>query len=434
MQVIVPETSRSFTSRRSPARSDWAEGAQLLHDLEQQELQVSESMYTSAIRSAKRWRMALGLLCHLQRPALQANTMTYGAAAYALRNETKWIQSLSLLTGAQGASLESSLVTYNITTTSLGRSTGQWMRVGALLSDLKRVYLKPDIVSYNSMISSEGVGWQKAIALKAQMRAQQEGNMITLNSMGNSFSRAAVWEQAMRVRKDVAALHSQPDLVMVNTVINACKPQWSTALFLRDPSWSQQSPDAFTYVACISCCESGAQWQRAFSLLGRSEAQQLSSSITYNAFAAVLNTSEQWLQNLALLCNQRWRRLPADIITFGTLVTACEGCAQWPAALMVFQELLSSGPMPDLIAYNAATSACGRGSQWQFALTLFFELFAARLQGNSISRNSAISACANGGHWEHALLLLSESWATIEAWSALPRTVSGYLLVLKGME
>ena len=57
-----------------------------------------------------------------------------------------------------------------------------------------------------------------------------------------------------------------------------------------------------------------------------------------------------------------------NVITYSTLISACEKGKQPERALEVFQAMQEQGVMPDVITYNALISACEKGKRFDQCL------------------------------------------------------------------
>jgi pentatricopeptide repeat protein len=98
----------------------------------------------------------------------------------------------------------------------------------------------------------------------------------------------------------------------------------------------------------------------------------------------------------------------SDVITYSSIISACEKSSQWERALELLSEMRERGIEPNVITYSAAISACEKGSKWERALELLSEMRQRGLEPNAISFNAAITACEKGAQWERALELLGE--------------------------
>jgi pentatricopeptide repeat protein len=62
----------------------------------------------------------------------------------------------------------------------------------------------------------------------------------------------------------------------------------------------------------------------------------------------------------------------------------------------VFQEMVHKNCERSVITYSSLISACEKAGQWQLALELFNEMHAEGCVPNTVTFNSLITACAQG--------------------------------------
>lgn len=70
------------------------------------------------------------------------------------------------------------------------------------------------------------------------------------------------------------------------------------------------------------------------------------------------------------------------------------GCA--PQVMEVFQEMVHKGCERSVITYSSLISACEKAGQWELALELFNEMAGEGCVPNTVTYNSLITACAQG--------------------------------------
>jgi pentatricopeptide repeat domain-containing protein 1 len=49
-----------------------------------------------------------------------------------------------------------------------------------------------------------------------------------------------------------------------------------------------------------------------------------------------------------------------SVITYSSLISACEKAGQWDLALQVFDEMRGEGCVPNVITYNSLITACAQ--------------------------------------------------------------------------
>lgn len=50
-----------------------------------------------------------------------------------------------------------------------------------------------------------------------------------------------------------------------------------------------------------------------------------------------------------------------SVITYSSLISACEKAGKWATALQLFDEMQRDGCTPNTVTYNSLITACGQG-------------------------------------------------------------------------
>lgn len=58
-----------------------------------------------------------------------------------------------------------------------------------------------------------------------------------------------------------------------------------------------------------------------------------------------------------------WKGLERSVITYSSLISACEKAGRWETALQLFDEMLRDGCTPNTVTYNSLITACGQGER-----------------------------------------------------------------------
>ena len=145
------------------------------------------------------------------------------------------------------------------------------------LSDMVLARVVPNTVSYNSLISACGTGFQ--------------------------------WELALHVLGDMRA---PKDRLSFSSAITACEKvgRWVIALSLLVQLSILQRPDAIAYNSAVSVCENAGQWKQAGQLLVCMRASRVMPTVvTYSAVISACAKAQQWqwaLHWLTCACPTTW--------------------------------------------------------------------------------------------------------------------------------
>ncbi|CAE8723500.1 unnamed protein product [Polarella glacialis] len=186
----------------------------------------------------------------------------------------------------------------------------------------------------------------------------------------SAFARAVVWRQALSLVSSKAA-----------------------------EEWGLQEPIAkAACTAAIAACDRAGVWEQAVAVISEMLDRHLHpSTYSLNAVLSACGRCSEWEQALGM-----WATLeggvsgvgtPADWVTSGLLVRACERAGQWANALALFEDLGRSRMELGTAAHNAAVSACALGRRWADALDLLRRMDAGRVPMTRSTRNSVLRAC-----------------------------------------
>ena len=57
-----------------------------------------------------------------------------------------------------------------------------------------------------------------------------------------------------------------------------------------------------------------------------------------------------------------WKGCERSVITYSSLISACEKAGQWELALELFNEMHQEGCIPNTVTFNSLITACAQGS------------------------------------------------------------------------
>ena len=60
-----------------------------------------------------------------------------------------------------------------------------------------------------------------------------------------------------------------------------------------------------------------------------------------------------------------------NVITFSSLISACEKAGCWELALEMLSDMHKEGCAPNVVTYNSLITACAQGCQWEKASEMF---------------------------------------------------------------
>lgn len=92
-----------------------------------------------------------------------------------------------------------------------------------------------------------------------------------------------------------------------------------------------------------------------------------------------------------------------SVITYSSLISACERAGECDLALALFDRMAGEGLRANTICYNSLITACAQGCRWQRAAEVFDRMAAQGCTPDVVSYTALISAYEKGGQWRRAL-------------------------------
>ncbi|CAE8643320.1 unnamed protein product, partial [Polarella glacialis] len=423
---------------------------------------VSFNAAASACARTLAWQEAISLIfCQLPAAGLELDAIGVGAAASGCeRAAGRWPQALGLLTSAAAKGLQIDLVLCNTAISACARGAC-WRRAVQLFGDelepfeqfasrsrgtpLAFKMTRPDVVTYNSVITACGRGLQPSLALEllGEVRCRRlSPTIVTFNSALSSCDGSGRWREALGLLLELCQqrLEIQPASMSAALGALAQGMQWELGLFLLGGArrrglqtdallesaainiyakgilWQEAlcrltgmrrlgaRPDAASYVAACNACDLALQWEQAVIQWEALRAGGVPPSREpLNAVASACSSVGLWQLALSWLQSASLLRL-ADSVTCNSVLSACAAASRWLEALV----LLGSVELrPDLLSFNTGMSSCEWGGAWSHCLQLHRKLLGSRLVPDQQSYRSPIRA-ASQGCWRASLRILQD--------------------------
>jgi len=279
-------------------------------------------------------------------------------------------------------------------------------------------------------------------------------NVFTFGSLMNACNRARNVDKAITtlrsMEKDYGVV---PNAIVYSSVISACarseppKSELAMQLLQEVVEEKKLSMSVVGFNAAISACAQASDWENAISLLTRMEeatrnrttgnnsGHQKASNflvpepdvVTYGTVLAACERGGQWRLILKKAESMQERGLPLDGLSVMTCLHACaemglayEGLRYLDMMKSVkevtqqtarYQRYGARKPLmgPDAVAYRCAISACARGGAWREGIRLLQECKdVTGTPANTVAYTAAITGCEYAGEWKEAFFLLDK--------------------------
>ncbi|CAJ1390413.1 unnamed protein product [Effrenium voratum] len=249
--------------------SSWPAALVFLAELSSRALRSNLITCNTLITSdARHWPYARGLLTHFKASGLQADVVSYNAAAFA----SPWRQALSLLRATAASTLRLTVASCSTAIAAADSSESAWRWALLLLLEATRRALD-SLVAQNAATGIVAkASWPFALARLAPSEASFGANL------GCSH-----WSRSLQLLKQSAFSATRPNLIMHNAAAGACaraKGRQSGAWRALLLSLRSDLTNLVTFSEGITACSHQLRWTQAAALLSRCLLQGLLPDLT----------------------------------------------------------------------------------------------------------------------------------------------------------
>ncbi|CAJ1345489.1 unnamed protein product [Effrenium voratum] len=356
-------------------------------------LQFSKSSAVAAnscIRACKsNWRVALCLFA-----SANCDVITYSSVTSAC----SWHLAADFLMAMGHDQVLPNVISYN-SAIDVGEKAGRWQRAVALLEQIVQSDLLPSTVSCNSAIRSCAAAGNLEVAqqlLCAMPAWRLTPEVISFNSVIAVCERRGNWATALSIFQEMKDARLAPDVISCSSLISCCESaaQWTVALELLTAMehWTV-SPDVFSYNCAISACDKGGQLGMAMALLQQMTGSRVQRDVvSFNSAISAAGKDGKWRVALSLLQDMEDLDLRCTVVSLNSALNTCP----WQLGLALLATM-TFGMCPDVITFSSVILACQQALAWLPALTLLHTMRSLRVEANVVTYQAAVAACDGGG-------------------------------------
>ncbi|CAJ1378606.1 unnamed protein product [Effrenium voratum] len=367
-EQCLQSTVVSFNAAMAACAREWWQAMCVLQALPLRGLLPDVISYNAGINACEAqngWQMALGLCRNLEESLLQRNVVTFGSMISSFAKNSQWQQALDCLRELKMSALQENLIAYNAAISACEHMQ-LWQAAVHLLQEAQASAITPDIISFNCALSACSEDLPAARRLLSALRfAGLQETPVTGHAVMRALGSASQWEEALAHLARLA----DPDLISFHCAAAAAcgtAHAWQRALqVLSSARLASFHWDSVTYTTAMIAFEKGGQWQKALLLFEEAVTRTRCDLVIYNAAMS----AGPWQHCLLLLHDLQLRKLRANAVTFGAVVSACRNSGQWTWALHVL-DVARRQLAANSVVTNAAVNACGRAEQWQRGMQL----------------------------------------------------------------
>jgi pentatricopeptide repeat domain-containing protein 1 len=398
--AIVYSTAISACSREAKADPvQYKTALSLLAEAEEKGLGMSVVGYNAALGAcshAGAYQAAIELFDRMQTQGI-VDAVSYGTVMAACENGEEWnlVLKYADLMVSSGFALDGLAVTcalhacqqkglavdalryLDIMKTSpkaTRRKTYGMKRMGA------RTPLEgPDNVAYRLAISAcaRGGNWEKGVQLLGEMReVTGKADVIAYTAAITGCEYAGEWKKAFSVLEMMRKDGVEPNEVTMAAIIGACATACNQG--------TEETPLALKKALQL------------FQVMKKDPTVVSPNIAVYNAAIRTCGEANKLDVAFRLLVDAETNGLEPTIVTFGTLMTACERASSLKGMDKVFQLMKDASIVPNEIFYGAAISCLRKSSQGDRAFLLLRKIIKDELKPNVATFNTVLVAQTEG--------------------------------------
>eukprot|EP00929_Paragymnodinium_shiwhaense_P000747 TRINITY_DN100983_c0_g1_i1.p1 TRINITY_DN100983_c0_g1~~TRINITY_DN100983_c0_g1_i1.p1 ORF type:complete len:410 (+),score=82.59 TRINITY_DN100983_c0_g1_i1:171-1400(+) len=167
------------------------------------------------------------------------------------------------------------------------------------------------------------------------------------------------------------------------------------------------------YTIAITALARVQDWWQASEMLEEMQRERLAVAdiVARNAVANALAGAGEWSGALDVFRTAQHAGLRANVVTYGTALSACESATGWQASMAKLGCLGSSGFDFHEVTINAAASICAKNHKWEWSEHLLVSMEQLQLTPDIFTYSAVTTGYQKEHRWELAVLLL---WQMIE--------------------
>ena len=409
--ITLNAAIRSCNAAESPL-SRWFGALCFLQDAINQTLRLDLIAYSSSLHGeVLAWRSNLNLLSYINQQTMQLDVVACSTAMTTCQKGNLWDLSLHLFANFH----QPNQIMCNAAVSSCEEGA-QWSKALLLLEGLSndlRMGMSCDIITFNSAISAceKSSQWRWALEVLMQADETLPLDVISFSASISACEKAGKWQHALNLYSEFLLRALQMDLIICNAMISACEKggQWQAALHFMGHLVSKGlKPDQTSHNALLSAFQKGQQWQKALQTFHELRSAGTMNLISYNS--VIRACIDHWTLALQLFTDLKkdlGQDFRGDLVTYSSLISACEKGQQWCLALCIFEDSQRREEfLSDSILYMATMTAVR--SKWSIVLDLLAQLRMRHFSIDTDAYDVILSSCEQGGVAKNASTFLRE--------------------------
>ena len=399
--------SVSYRTIINACSQEWNQALLLLQEGRETILATDVSSYgavISACQAASCWKEALSVFESLAEAGVEADARSFTSAITSSIRGEDWQGAVARFSDMLKQSLETDSIVQNAGLRARGWLL--WQSAIQQLALLVQAGLRPDVASYNTVLSACEGQWRRSLALATQMEHKaMKSTVVTMGVLLSGKNELSeTWSRPLQLLAAWYLRSAETSVVSHTNLLAGMADSWHNAVAYFAALQARGVIKVLPMeTAAAHAFRNGGRWQQVVNVAA--QATGVADLVMRHVVLDSQVSALQWRSGVQVYASLALRNLQPNLLTANLALSAC----QWRLASALLRNLGLSALETNVVSCSTAIAACGTSSRWQFVSMLLERLEERRLETNTIACNSAVSALGKSMHWQLASWVLSDA-------------------------
>mmetsp|Transcript_3006 Transcript_3006/g.4839 ORF Transcript_3006/g.4839 Transcript_3006/m.4839 type:complete len:1032 (-) Transcript_3006:47-3142(-) len=380
---------------------DWRVPVRILNDAMAKNIlprTAAFNMVLNRLAATTQYAVSLRLFRRMSKTGVRPNMLTYNAVLRVLSQAGQWQLAVSILREMARAGVKPDLLCYNHALGACVKRSKLEASKRALTTRNSKLsataLLPPESINVDDVIAIDNTTENVYEGLGADAK---EGELKLCGTAGEQAVELLLDMQGRGLKPNVVSYSS------VIAVLSASGEYSAIFGLLGSMEENEIKPNEFTWTSAIAACERAGQWQLALGIFDALRNESSVDPSVWNAAISAAGSSGDVQLARELLDEMRSAGLDVTARTYNKMLSGCEKSGDGSQAMDVLTMMKSDGVQPDKISYALAIIALGRDRKWEAALGLWEQMLKEEVDIDSKSLGTLLRVLTYCGQWEKSL-------------------------------
>uniref|UniRef100_A0A1D1XIL5 Pentatricopeptide repeat-containing protein At2g31400, chloroplastic n=1 Tax=Anthurium amnicola TaxID=1678845 RepID=A0A1D1XIL5_9ARAE len=316
-------------------------------------------------------------------------------------------EALKLFESMKAIGLKPNSVTYNTVIDACGKGGVDLHRTIEIFREMLRNGVRPDKVTFNSLLAgcSRAGHWQDARVMFDEMIHQGVGrDVFTYNTFIDAVCKCGNMDLAVQIMSEMPANNVQPNVVTYSTLIDGYSKleRFDEALNLYEELKSLGIPlDRVCFNTLLSIYAKMGSYDDVVRTSEEMDKLGIDRDVvTYNALIAGYGKQGRFDIARCLFQQMGIENIQPNVLTYSTLIDVYSKAGMYQSAMEVYMEFRETGLKSDVVLYSSLIDTLCKNGLVESAVWLLNEMVRVGIRPNVVTFNSIIDAFGKSAHLE----------------------------------